>query len=327
METSKYLYALKTLLWTAYNDASLFRSNSYLHRYLNIELQDTNECVILHHTCPILVTYSMYTLANTKRIMQDRFLKTITATFEYKDHAVQYKSNEHFIELDCQTWSQMERRIITECLKSILANRNVANKNHTILIHNIDALGEQQLLALRSIIHDNLHHARFIMTIRSYKFSKRLFGTNAIFVHCDYDVNAVVRSLLSATRPELLPFAADLVEEHRLDLSMLVATLHAGSPQTYKAHVQLFINEQLDGLLSSGPNEAYDKVTKLVCDLMSAYINIDYIWGYILEYFKSKEQSVVIEILATSQLNAVRSNKLVFAYEGLFMKLYSFSKN
>lgn len=370
MEKSKYLIALKQLLWNSSridDKSNLYKQNSTLLNYISPkthvsdlipapnfaegtcgapelpkvasgqkevlipapnfgsnEMRSRNE--VLHHTCPLLLNCAMYEVANVNGMAYDSaFTRTVVAKYEIRDYVVTYKSNEFYIEIDCQIWSQIERRIIPECIKHLLAARNVSGESHLVLIQNIDCLSESSLVILKTVIVDNLHHARFICTLRTHRYARRIFGTCATIIHCDYNIEAIVRTLLSSTRPDLVPVARSLAKRFNKDLSLLVATLHAPRPMLYIPHIESFVHEQLKILCECSQGNAYKHITKFVCDLMSCFIGIEQIWPYMVDFVSKHRPDRlydVLQLLADTQVDLVRSNKIVFPYEALFVQFW-----
>lgn len=339
MDKSKYVCALKHILWNssrAEGYVSFYKQPSSLLNYIHSSQDDhiqpkgdgsKNEVVLLHHTCPLLLSCALYEVANVNGMAyESAFLRTVVAKYEVRDYTITYKSNEFYIEIDCQVWSQIERRIIPECIKYLLAAKNISGNSHLVLIQNIDCLSESTLVILKSVIVDNLHHAKFICSLRTHRYTRRIFDTCATILHCDYCVEALVSQVLLRTRPDLDIVAPFLAKQFNKDLSLLVATLHAPRPMIYIPHIDSYIHEQLKQLYGSSHWDAYKHVTHLVCDLMSCFIGIDQIWPLVVDFVKKHRPDKVcdtLQVLADTQVDLVKSNKIVFPFEALFMKLYT----
>lgn len=334
METSKALCTIKNLLWCAWaQDPLLYTENSVLYRLIQARLaHPINEAIVLHTSCPLLLRNAMFDLANMDIHDMGLFTRISSTSYESKDVCVDYKSNEWYILIDCQIWSQVERRLVTECLKTLLQSKNVLNGNHLVLLENIECLGETHLHSLKSIICDNLMHTTFICTTRKPHICRSILGSVALVAHCDYNKEYIITRILCDVRPDLSgpKYVKTFVQDYSHDLGLFVATLQHPRPHLYKPHLESYVHERLGLLFSSSFDKVYSLIRDIVCDLMSSYINYVQISPYLLSYISKKYPIFVydtLSIIANSEKELAESNKIVFAYELSFLKLYDMVAN
>lgn len=330
MESSKYLYYIRNLLWCAWNkdNGAAYRKDSVLQRYIPLRrtMPHVNECVVLHHSCPLLLRCALYDVANCNELVpQVSFLRTNTTHFEQKDSVIEYKSNEHYIIIDCQCWSQLERKLVPECLKHLMQTRNVTGNSHLILLENIECLGEQALNTMKSVIFDNLHHATFVCTTSHQHLVRTAFGSGSLIMRCDYDISYIVQKMVDELRPELSRVSNELVALYRNDMGALAASMHFARPHLYRSHLESFVCEQMRLILSLQEDIVYEAVRELVCNLMSSYINFSHVGPHIINFIKVMHPALVtkaLQIVAFHDVEIIKSNKIVFAYEMAFLRLY-----
>lgn len=306
-----------------------YKPCSLLLKCLLLDDLDFN-CIVLYHNCPLLLRISLLNIANKSNLPEKQFLKTINVTFTLKDTTISYKSNDLYFLIDCQPWSPNERRIIPDCIKSLLATRSVLGRNHLVIIEHISCLGEHSLKSLRNIVNDSSPYANFVMSTQKQSIIRTIFDSTSLFIHCDYDVKYLVKNIVQSFKPNLIEHLETLYMTHRNDFGLFLATINHEQPHLLISQIERYIASQLQEFLFIDPHDVYNVVHGIVNDLISSFIHLKLIAPYIIKFVNGMAPSKVmqcVKLLTDVEMLMVQSNKIIFAYELCFLELYKLLQN
>lgn len=323
MEASKYLYSFREFIWSSWiKHPDIYKKGSILLKFLS-NMNSPHDSVVLYHNCPILLNSAMYDIANCTKLSRSVFTRCATCVFEYKDSTITYRSNDYYILIDCQTFSQVEKRSIPELIKSLLASQNVYRGYHVILLENIDCMSEDILHSIKCIIGKNLQNAKFICTTRKQTIIRNIFQSVCFFITCDYDISATIDKFITCNHSNLMSISDDLKQIHKRDVGLILATLHFSKPHLYISHIDSYMHEKLHMLTSCDDADVFPLIRTIVNDLMAAFISIKQIAYFIISYTSGLYPHLiydVISLLTMTDMYVAESNKIVFAYELFFMR-------
>ena len=278
----------------------------------------------------MLLEAALAKVGNKARVSRAVWTRATEVKFTLKDYEIPYFSNEFYLALDCCVLSQVEKKVVPNCLLNLISTRHVdPGSKHLVILRNIDRLADTTLGILKSVICNNLENANFICTMRSPRTARRVFATVAGIYHCNFDMQAILNNYIAylglGSCDKLTGILPELIRLYGHDCSVLIPTLWHPSPILYRPAIELFIESNMDKLRGLDIVEAWSLVRDLACAMISSHIMIESSYTHILEYFKRNLPSLVIdciEILSKRQAEMCISNKIVFSLELMFMELH-----
>lgn len=321
MERLKYLNVLKELLWSQIESCVHHRTRAFI------------KCADAVDDMPAACLYGRNTMAT--RIVARKHIaylfgraqlpfveKGSEGHVELESKAsIPYTSYTDYIELDIEHIMQSaDKMVLPEVLKHLTSQKNVTGKRHVILLHNIDSMNKNIMHAMRKVLETYSLNAYIIMTCSVMSSITDAIKSRCISINCCLkNLQQLTKDILDKTRPELLPYADQILTRANHDPVNLIILLELPSPDTFKGHLTTFIESRLLEVCTSKSQELLEAKLRDFCTkITAACVPLPMVAQKIIDFTSihvPEKVHQVVNMATEMEHRTIISNKMLFALE------------
>ena len=284
---------------------------------------------------------------------QDRWIREFVITRHlismFKLDVIQYLKYQKVVTDDASTFLSSGVCIKVRChgnidfLKTFLLQRNINGHRHCVILEDMDQATEQTKNSLKGIMESRIDNAYFVVSCASLSRLPLWLKSHGMFINCALTSN--IADILSALSPRKTPIDKQRLKElvwrseNDLMISLSRLQLDVEHPELYIGYRYAFVSSYLDSLLiikrSDGYSIAYhEKLVEFATKVNASCLPVQHLCKDILKYImernkprlpfenlENKHWINITNILANTNMLAIKTNKIVFVIESQIDKL------